>query len=376
MNKIIMLTDSHFGVYLKQGDKWKNMMVDYYNNVFLPYLIKNYKEGDIFIHGGDLYESRETIPIDIKYEAEKLIETIQNIMPVYILTGNHDMFYKSTSNNEISSIHNLSWLPNVTVIDKPKIINWKGIQLALLPYYNKTYDMIEAVKNNPADLCFTHSDLNGAVLHMNYKPRVNDHNIDISQFSGYKHVYSGHIHILQHQKNFSFIGSPYQLDRNDRGTKKGFQVIYDDYTTEHVENTYSPIFEKITIINEADMSKLENINTNNYIDLEVSTSLITNSRKIRKKLESILESSKFERVNYINDIVREPSLTEEKINKITENIDLVELKSNSHIEFDNIINNYIDYIEFDSEENKKGVLSELAVLKEKYKILNTPVNNM
>jgi hypothetical protein len=37
----------------------------------------------------------------------------------------------------------------------------------------------------------------------------------------YGKVYSGHIHIVQEINYFTFVGSPYHLDRNDVGNKKG-----------------------------------------------------------------------------------------------------------------------------------------------------------
>jgi hypothetical protein len=56
--------------------------------------------------------------------------------------------------------------------------------------------------------------------------------------------FSGHIHIRQVNKNFTFIGSLWQMDRNDYNDQKGITVFLSNDTIDFIPNTYSPIFKK------------------------------------------------------------------------------------------------------------------------------------
>ena len=44
-----MITDTHFGIYLNNLDKWLNMMENTIYNFLIPQLKKNVKDGDILI---------------------------------------------------------------------------------------------------------------------------------------------------------------------------------------------------------------------------------------------------------------------------------------------------------------------------------------
>lgn len=367
MNSIFMCGDFHFGLLYKQNiDKWLKIQKDYFYEQFLPILKERYKKGDILIIGGDIFEHRTIINLLVKSTVDELIKELQNIIPTYILVGNHDMYYKSVKNNRINSIQHYEWLPNVTIINEPTTIDFHGQKIVMMPFFDKKEDMIEAINNNQGDYLFAHSDLNGAKSNLNTKI-FGDH-VEIESFTKYKHVYSSHIHIRQEMKNFTYIGSPYQMTRSDKGTEKGMTIINPFInTSEFIENTKSPIFEKIIIRNEDDISKIENINSENFIDLEIYNSVIVNSRKVRKKIESILEKGGFEKVDYINDLVKKDNINEEKAAIINEKIDFLEIqKDNTTNNYDTVIETYMDYIEFENNEVKNGVKAEFDLIRKRY----------
>ncbi len=161
-----------------------------------------------------------------------------------------------------------------------------------------------------------------------------------------------------------------QFDRGDRGDTKGMTILYpSENRTEFIPNTISPIFEKITIKDEKDMDLLENVNKYNYVDLEIYNSVIVNSRKIRKKLEAMLETGGFAKVDYINDLVKKEEVTDQKAAMITESIDFVELKKGGDINYDTVIQTYMQYLEYESDAIKEGVMKEFDTLKEKYQTI-------
>lgn len=280
--------------------------------------------------------------------------------------------YEINKNNVVSSLQALSWLPNVTLVNTPTTIDFDNNKIVMFPYFDKKSDMLEAIDNNDGQYLLVHSDLNGCRMHLNSVAHKNLDKIEVSSFKKYKHVYSAHIHIRQVMENFTFIGGPYQMDRNDYNDIKGMTILYPSTgNTEFIPNKTSPIFEKIIIKKEEDLIKFDSINKNNYIDLEIYNSVIVNSRKTRKKIESILETGGFAKVDYINDLTKIDVITEDKANIITENIDFTKLNptTDGSVEFDTIILNYINYIDYPSDKIKEGVIEEFELVKEKHKIL-------
>ena len=68
--KVYMITDTHFGIYLNNLDKWLNMMESTFYNYVIPFLKENSKPGDILIHLGDLFDNRTSIPIIVLNKGE------------------------------------------------------------------------------------------------------------------------------------------------------------------------------------------------------------------------------------------------------------------------------------------------------------------
>ena len=362
--RVFITTDWHFGIYLNNLDKWLNMMEDYFLNSFIPFLKKEAKEGDILIHCGDIYDNRTSIPIIVSYKLEKILAQISEILPVHIIVGNHDLWNKGT--NDVNSVRLFNFIDNIHVYEKIHTLEVFDKKLVLMPWIEKRLDMINEIKNNSGDYLFCHSDLNGCRMHLNSVAHRNPDKIDINEFRGYQHVFSGHIHIRQSNNNFTFIGSPYQMDRNDMGDKKGITIL--DLSTgdiEFVENTYSPSFRKFTVKEEDDVENLEMLkDSKDYIDLVISNNLLVNDRKLRRKLETLLEVGSFTSVEYLDDIVSEDETEEEELTQ-------EELEISIHLDYKEFISNYIKNQNYDNDKFRGGVLVEfneiIRIYNENYK---------
>lgn len=366
--KAFLITDTHFGIYPIKYDIWLKMMVDYFDNFFIPLLKERAEKGDILIHLGDLYDNRTQIPIDVLNTVERIMTEIAEILPVHLIVGNHDIFNKST--NDVNSPKALRWVPNIKIYEETTVLEMGGKELVLMPWVEKRLDQSNLLKRfSGADYLFCHSDLNGCRMHLSSVAWKNNNKIDIDDFASYGNCYSGHIHIRQENKNFTFIGSPFQMDRNDVGDQKGIYILdIETGTEEFIENNYSPKFLKLSILTEDDIYKLESVDTSkNYIDLSISNSLLINNRKVRRNIEIILEKGNFSRVEYINDIVKEET-KEEDIEAELEEMDLDNIQLD---ELEDIVLKYIDKQTYDSMEIKDGIIEEymkiLNIYKDEYK---------
>ena len=291
---------------------------------------------------------------------------------MYIMVGNHDLFNKGS--NEVNSVRIYSYLNDrISVFEKTTKITINDKDLILMPWVEKRLDMIKEIQSNTGDYLFCHSDLNGCRMHLNSVAHRNPDKIDVDEFSRFKRVFSGHVHIRQINSNFEFIGSLYQMDRNDMGDQKGITVL--DLNTDEIDfipNTYSPIFRKFRVINEEDIDKLDDLKTSkDYIDISISNNLLISNRKLRRKLEIILEKSNFASVEYIDDITKElvdgedPGVLEKQVepNEISIALD-----------YEDYVKEYILKQNYDNEKFKSGVVLEyeeiIKIYKENYNTQN------
>lgn len=361
MSKILVIGDTHLGLgYPNSVDKWFKVHQEYFEKFLLPLVKKELSENDIIIHCGDLFDNRSVVPINILNYAQDLLEKLSKICPIHILIGNHDLYTKAS--NDVNTVKLYKYIPNITVYEEPTKIEFCGKSILMLPWVERKQDQIDVLKKfKSADYLFCHSDLNGAKMHLTSVAHKNNDKIDVEEFSGYKNVYSGHIHILQVTKNFTFVGNNFEMDRNDINNQKGIFIL--DVITEEenfIPNNISPKYKKIYIRTQEDIETLENVSTKDYIDLFISNSLLINNRKLRRKLELMLESGNFASVDYIDDLVLEKN--DEEVKSVLDELTDEELKEgfvpSIQLEYTDLIRQYINNQKYESDKIKNGVLQE------------------
>jgi hypothetical protein len=259
---------------------------------------------------GDIFDNRTSIHLKALTAVVKLFEDLSLVIETHVLLGNHDMF--AMSDPEINSHAAIRNINNVYVYEQPKLLTLDGLDMLMMPWiHGKNREKSVLEQYSGADLLFCHSDLNGCRTQLYPTRPVSREILDIGDFGGYTSVYSGHIHIVQEINNFKFVGSPYHLDRNDVGNRKGIYV----YDTKKrldvfIENDFSPEFKKIKLYDDSDFTLLseEIKSTNNFIDLEISNNLLVNSPHLRLELDKITNKYKIENLEFVDDIVKESAI--------------------------------------------------------------------
>jgi calcineurin-like phosphoesterase family protein len=369
MSKIFLIGDSHIGLgYPNKADKWLKIHQEYFSEFLIPLLKSRVKKGDIIIHLGDLFDNRNVIPINLLNYGLDIVVEISKIAPLHIIIGNHDCWSKSS--DEINTLRPFKYIPNVKIYDKTSKLEYNGNKLLLMPYIDKRKDQIDLISNNrDCDYLFCHSDLNGARMHLTSVGHRNPDKIDVDEFREFKGVYSGHIHIVDRHKNFTFVGSNFQMDRNDYGDQKGIFII--DTNTgeeEFIPNKVSPVFRKFRVVDEQGVEDLDELkNTKDYVDIAISNSLLMSNRKLRRKLEMILEKSSFASVEYIDDVslIKESNEDEEIIEIDEETLDI-----SIQLDYEDYVKEYILKQKYDNAKFKDGILNEydevIKIYKENY----------
>lgn len=326
MSKIMIVGDTHFKkIDSELEKKYRNKVIG-----FLSKTIKKYKVKSIY-HLGDWFDTRRSVDISV---VEDNIEISKRLaVPIISIAGNHDVYYKNV--NDICSTKVLLEGKKFKAITEP---TEKGNCL-FLPWINKNNyeDSIDVIQNSKADYCFGHLEINGFnkvrgfAETSGFKP---------SEFKKFKRVFSGHFHLVQDDKNISYVGSLFQNDFNDVNDIKRL-FIFDDISGK-IEEIKIPIefYKKIVITDNFDKSIIEKENLN-----ECRFKIILNCKKSIK------------RENFIDDI--ESYVTHSEY-KIIDNSQLLEEENVVINTSENINDMFLDYVDsIEEDETEKEELKKL-----------------
>ena len=263
-----IISDTHFGAR-NNNVRWLEDMIGYFEEYFIPMVKENYREGDILIHCGDVFDNRQSVNLLVLHKAIGLFEEFSKIFKdgIYIIAGNHDIMRKNS--NDITSLDTLKYIPNVTVLKEPIDLSVNGSKLLLMPWRKSDSDEKAAVSASDADYMFCHTTIKGAKFD---KYRHSGDGMDSNECKHFKRVYTGHIHLAQSYKNILYVGNPYQMTRSDANNMKGFWCLdFESGEETFYENKYSPKFVKLYINKalENTLQELIDACNNNFVDIYV-----------------------------------------------------------------------------------------------------------
>ena len=347
-NKIIMIADIHLGCRAA-SEEWQENIKNYFYEWFIPFLKTN-SEHSILCVLGDVYDNRKSINIAVNNLAIDIFEDLSKILPVYIISGNHDL-YKKTFDSQ-TSLRSLDNIKHVNVITEPSLMKFirkdeTAIDVLALPYLGNKEEGSWLEKYSDLDFAFMHSEI------MNLK-MDNGQNIctgaNPKKFKG--KIYSGHIHWRQQKGNAMYDGSQYQLRSYDIGNEKRI-YIHDLESKSHkfYKNTYSPKFQKINIDELMDMDERSQkvLLENNYNDILIPEEYIKQKKYKISNVYDLAEKFKckrFEIVPLKNS--NSWNITDSSINDVKE------------LNLESLINLNIENLP-DIPDNKKRELKKLSV---------------
>jgi DNA repair exonuclease SbcCD nuclease subunit len=275
--RVFFLGDTHFGVR-NSSNEWIDIMRDYFYDWFIPTVKKNYQPGDILIHLGDVYDSRQSINIKVLNLGVGIFESLSEIFKdgIYVIAGNHDLWGQKS--NEINSLKSLKWIPNVNILEEPETLILGKKKFLMMPWrkdHAAEEELLDSV--DPHDYLCCHADIRG--LKFNRYVTVEE-GADSKKFKKFKTVYSGHIHYSQVVNNIHMLGSPYELTRSDRGNPKSVTLL-DLESGEETKfiNNFSPKFKKFLFdqILEMTIDQLEPEFRNNFVDIMIDPKMALKS---------------------------------------------------------------------------------------------------
>lgn len=274
-DRAVLISDIHLGVR-NASEQWLGNIKSYFYDWFIPQVItplsqdKNHKTCVLCL--GDIFDDRKTINIEVNDAAISIFEAISEVVPVYIINGNHDLYKKT--NTGATSLRSLYNIPGVTVITEPTVLVVDDeVSHIAVPYLGDV-SIENALVNSFSGKCrsaFLHTD----IAKMSYdNGRSIMSGVSPDAFRG--HIWSGHIHKRQENRNVTYIGSPYQLTRSDIGNQKGLYVVdlHTGLKQGFIENTYSPRFLQVTIDQYESLTEEQKraLMNQNYVDILIPES--------------------------------------------------------------------------------------------------------
>ena len=243
----------------------------FFENVFFPYL----KENDIttIIHAGDLMDRRKFVNFNVLNQVRnRFVKYIKdNNIEMHCILGNHDVYYRNT--NEVNSLREL-FNNDIKIYEDPTVINFDGLDIALLPWVNKENEKesLDFINNAPAPIMVGHLEIQGydVIRGVQYNSGMNP-----KLFSRYEKVLTGHFHCRQEHGNIYYMGTQYQITFADIEEKKGFHIFdTDTRDIEFIENPYQ-MFHKLSYNDEDGPVELDKLDLSylkdSYVRLDIES---------------------------------------------------------------------------------------------------------
>ena len=210
--KAIIVGDLHIGV------KNKTEFIDYQIknlNLIIDYAIKSDINNIIFL--GDIFHTRQSIDINILHKVLECFDRLeQSDLKIYILAGNHDVYFKT--DNEINSLSTILKKYSFNVIDIfSKEITIDDEKCLFVPWINKQNFAvcINDIKDTSAKFCLGHFAINDFYLVRGVKEK---NGFSQSVFKKFNKTFSGHFHLKGDENNICYVGSFCQLDGETKGS--------------------------------------------------------------------------------------------------------------------------------------------------------------
>lgn len=373
--KVLVFTDQHFGI---KGNSQLRQKIGILAIKHMLDCIKAEKIQNV-IFMGDYFHSRALISSDTINIAYKCMQSIAKKCRTILILGNHDLFMKNSV--DINSLNMFQDIPNVEIVSQPSEVDINSKKCLLIPWLSD----LSNYKSETYDMMFGHFDISTKYLIQSYIEQNKSKNeatselkneisqslgvqtsnlvgnfVDLCKMNGT--IFAGHIHqhkeFISKQRNFIFVGSPYQQTLGDIGNDTGYYVIDENSNYEFKKISTVPIHIQLKMsqilkdgIETFDYSIVKNNIVQRIYDVDVN---VVDDQKITQK---IFMAKPYEELlpEYQVDITTTIS------NKTETNT--IELIRKSKLEY---IHNYIESIDQTTLDEQNIDREKLFTILEKY----------
>lgn len=214
-NKAAVFTDIHFGI--RNNSRQHNDDCE----DFIKWFIKTARENDCetCIFSGDWHHHRNSVNVStLNYTVSNLKRLSDNFETVYMLTGNHDLFYREK--REIHSFPFAALHENIKIFNSgPELVG----ETLFVPWLVE--DEWRRIPKIKAKYVFGHFEL--PTFKMNAMVEMPDHGgLKAEDFTHPEYVFSGHFHKRQSKGRVHYLGSPFAQNYSDAwDSDRGMMIL-------------------------------------------------------------------------------------------------------------------------------------------------------
>jgi len=260
--KAAIFTDIHFG--LKSNSQLHN---DDCLNFVKWATAKAKEEGcETCLFLGDWHNNRASINIvTLNYSLQALEHLNANFERVYFIPGNHDLYYRDK--RDVQSVEWAKHLPNIQICN-----DWfSDGNVTIAPWL--VGDDFKKLKKMKGQYMFGHFELPGYL--MNAMVAMPDHGeLTGDDMQGFGHVFSGHFHKRQTQRNITYIGNAFPHNYADAGDDdRGLTILEWGKPTEYHAWPDQPryrVYQLSDVINHAEKMLHPGMHVRVNLDIDIS----------------------------------------------------------------------------------------------------------
>lgn len=337
--KVCLISDLHFGVR-KNSEVFLKSQKRFIIEQFVPYLKE--KSIDTIFMLGDLFDNRSSTNTKVMNTVFEIFKNHLKDFNINILVGNHDCYFNSSV--EINSIKFLKQFENVNVIERMTTFEIDNKKIVMVPWVIDNIAFVKEFSKIKCDICMGHFNIKG--FHLN-KFKKSDDGLHSKLFGKCQKVFTGHFHIRNSQTLYGseivYVGSPYQLTRNDIDENRGFTILdVKKMKYEFIDNNVSLKYIKLKFPEKFSKSKIKN----NIVDVHINYDEKYSESKIERYLNKIEEYSP----------AMTPNIFVENNSEILSEFDLKNCNVGSMVD---LMKEYIDSLEIGNKEEIYEVLIDL-----------------
>lgn len=212
--KILAIGDTH------QGEQSNSQKYNEFVNEMFEWAVGIAKERNIktAVHLGDFFHNRNSINVQtINYgiDGAKILSDYFGKDNIYVLTGNHDLYYKDRLD-----VHSLSIIePYVTVVNE--LLPLENCLLTPWIVDNEQWDKLVS-ESKVFDYVFGHFEFNGFKMNDAY---VMEHGNSHKELKKLKRVLTGHFHSPQTIDNIHYVGTPIATTMSEANEAHGIHIL-------------------------------------------------------------------------------------------------------------------------------------------------------
>lgn len=220
--KIAILGDVHVGMR-NDAELFHEALATFFQTVFFPRL----KDEGIttIIQVGDLFDRRKYINFESLAKSRAyFFDPLRDLgLTMYVLVGNHDMFWKETAVVNSPDLL-LKGYANIHVIQTPQTVQFDETPLCLIPWLcdDNTPACFQEMQDTRAEICIGHFEIQGFKV---TSTMTQPTGIDRALFQKFDLTLSGHFHHISKEDHIQYVGTPVEQTWNDFQDPKGFHIL-------------------------------------------------------------------------------------------------------------------------------------------------------